>query len=374
MAMPSEHMNSDLLEPPDFEAAWAAIKIRDRGSDGRFVFGVVTTGIYCRPSCSARRPLRRNVRLFGRPDEAEVAGFRACLRCDPRAERHDPARRLAEAAREHLEDHLDETVRLSDLAEAVGSSRWHLQRTFKRVFGLTPQGYVNWRRLERVRRSLRTEKSVTDAVYEAGFTSASQLYSQSDRRLGMTPGEWREGGKGAHVLFATAESALGRILVAATSRGVCSVLLGDDDRELEAELQRELPHASLERADEQLRSWLDEVLRRVSGDDKAEALPIDTPATEFQLRVWDALTRIPRGETRSYSEVAALVGQPTAARAVARACAANRVALVVPCHRVVKASGSSGGYRWGADRKSRLLAEERSNEERPTPAKSTSDD
>lgn len=342
----------------DIETAWRAVQARDRGSDGRFVFAVVTTGVYCRPSCPARRPLRQNVRFYPDPQAAETAGFRACKRCRPRAERPDPARELAEAARDYLEERLDETVTLAHLAEAVGASPWHLQRTFKRFFGASPQGYVNARRLDRVRSTLREEDDVTTALYEAGFTSASQLYAQSDRKLGMTPGSWRQGGRGVRVRFATAPSPIGRVLVAATDRGVCSVLLGEGDRELESELRDELPAAAIERGGPELSSWVEEVLRRVAGASPSRELPIDTPGTDFQRRVWAALAEIPRGETRSYGEIATGLGRPQAARAVARACATNRVAVVVPCHRVVRASGELGGYRWGAERKRRLLAGE----------------
>jgi AraC family transcriptional regulator of adaptative response/methylated-DNA-[protein]-cysteine methyltransferase len=298
------------------------------------------------------------VRFFAGPDAAEAAGFRACLRCRPREAATDPGRRLAEAARDYLEAHLDETVTLARLAEEVGASPWHLQRTFKKHLGQTPQSYVNSRRLERVRTTLREEDDVTTALYEAGFTSASQLYGQSDAMLGMTPGAWRRGGEGVRVRFATAASPLGHVLVGATDRGVCSVLLGDDDRELEAALRSELPEATVEPAGPELDAWVEEVLRRVAGETPARELALDTPGSDFQRRVWAALTEIPRGETRSYGEVAAALGRPSAVRAVARACASNRLAVVVPCHRVVKASGDLGGYRWGVERKRRLLAEE----------------
>lgn len=357
--------------PPDFAAAWRAILARDAASDGRFVFAVLTTGVYCRPSCPARRPLRRNVRCFADAAAAEAAGFRACLRCRPREERPDAARRLAEAAREILERHLDERVTLARLAAETGVTPWHLQRTFKRVFGQSPQSYVNARRLERVRRALREEKDVTTAVYEAGFGSASQLYAQAGARLGMTPGAWRRGGRGTRVRFATAASPLGRVLVAATDRGVCAVLLGADDGELESSLRRELPEAEIQPDGAGLGDWLREVLRRLDGRPARRELPLDTPASDFQRRVWEALAEIPRGETRTYGAVAAAVGRPRAARAVAAACAANRLAVVVPCHRVLPAAGGVGGYRWGADRKNALLAAEEAGE-RPEAAATAS--
>ena len=346
---------------PDADAAWRAVEARDPASDGRFVVAVVTTGIYCRPTCPARRPLRKNVRFFAEAAAAEGAGFRACKRCRPHEEAPDPARRLAEEARRYLEDHLDETVTLGRLGEEVGASPYHLQRTFKRVFGQSPQAYVNARRLDRVRRTLRQERDVTTAVYEAGFGSASRLYAQSDARLGMTPGAWRRGGEGIEVRFATAPTPAGRVLVAATGRGVCAVMLGDGERELEAELRRELPAAEIGPGGPELRAWVDEIVRRAAGDAPASELPVDVPGTDFQRRVWQALTEIPRGETRTYGEVAARLGRPTAARAVARACATNPVAVVVPCHRVVPAAGGLGGYRWGGERKRRLLAGEKTS-------------
>lgn len=345
--------------PPDADAAWQAVVARDPESDGRFVTAVVTTGIYCRPTCPARRPLRRNVRFYADPRAAEAAGFRACKRCRPSEARPEPARRLAEAARGYLDAHLDETVTLARLAEEVGASPWHLQRTFKKIFGQTPQAWVNARRLERVRRTLREERDVTTAMYEAGFTSASQLYSQSNARLGMTPGSWRRGGRGVRVRFGTAPSPVGRVLVAATERGVCAVILGAGDRELEAELRRELPEAAIEPGGPELRGWIDEVVRRAAGDAPSFEVPVDVGGTGFQRRVWEALTEIPRGETRTYGEIAAHLGSPGAARAVGRACATNPLPVVVPCHRVVPAAGGFGGYRGGVEIKRRLLAEER---------------
>lgn len=342
----------------DAEKAWQAVLQRDPASDGRFIFAVLTTGVYCRPTCPARRPLRQNVRFFSSPDAAEAEGFRACRRCRPRHLQPDPSRQMAEQARAYLEDHLDENVTLGELAREVGVSLWHLQRTFKKFFGQSPKSYVNFRRLEAVRTGLRKEPDVTTAIFEAGFTDSSQLYSQSDVQLGMTPGAWRKGGEGVQVHFATADSPVGRILVAGSDRGLCAVLLGDDDADLEAALRQELPRAEIRRGGPKLESWVEEVLRRVSGEAPVRPLPIDTPSTDFQRRVWQALTEIPRGETRSYSEVAAHIGQPRASRAVASACAANRLAVVVPCHRVVKASGDPGDYRWGRERKRLLLVEE----------------
>jgi AraC family transcriptional regulator of adaptative response/methylated-DNA-[protein]-cysteine methyltransferase len=346
----------------DETAAWTAVAERDRQADGRFVFAVTTTGIYCRPSCPARRPRRENVRFFLDPHAAEEAGFRACRRCRPRHSSGDPSLARAEAARAYLEAHLEETVTLAELAQATGGSPWHLQRCFKAAFGVTPRQWVNARRLERVRETLRRSPTVTDAVYDAGFVDGRQLYEQSDERLGMTPGRWKRGGAGARVRYATAASELGRVLVAATERGVCAVMLGDDDDALAAELRRRLPAADLEPAGPDLSPWLDEIVHRTAGEAPSRELPLDVQATAFQERVWQELCRIPPGETRTYGQVAAALGRPSAARAVAQACAHNPVAVAVPCHRVVPAAGGTGGYRWGRQRKRRLL--EREAEER----------
>ena len=343
---------------PDPEAAWAAVAGRDRQADGRFVFAVATTGVYCRPSCPARRPRRENVRFYARPGDAEAAGFRPCRRCRPRDAGADPALARVLAARDYLRDHLDETVTLDRLARQVGVSAWHLQRSFKRHLGLTPRQYVNERRLARLRQRLREgDDDVTTALYDAGFTSASQLYQQSDARLGMSPGRYRKGGAGTLIRWATAPTSTGRVLVAATERGVCAVMLGDRDEELATALGREFPRATLEAAAD-LGPWVAAVVRRVEGDDRTPAPPLDLGGTAFQRRVWKALTEIPAGTTRTYGEVAAGLGRAGAARAVARACARNPVAVVVPCHRVVAASGAPGGYRWGVERKSRLLERE----------------
>lgn len=360
---PSHSQRQRPSQPIDPEAAWAAVAARDRASDGRFVFAVVTTGVFCRPSCPARRPRRENVRFFAAPAAAAAAGFRACRRCrpaetgDPTAA--DPALEPVLAARDFLEAHLDETVTLERLAGEVGLSPWHLQRSFKRRLGVSPRQYVNQRRLERLRGGLKDgDDDVTTALYDAGFTSASQLYSQSDARLGMTPGRYRAGGAGERIRYATVPTRLGRLLVAATERGICSVKLGDRDDELAGELEQEFPRAEIGPAGDRLGPWVEAVLRRIDGEPSPPP-PLDVAGTAFQRRVWQALTEIPPGATRTYGELAAEIGRPTAARAVARACATNPVAVVVPCHRVVAAGGGLGGYRWGTERKRELLERER---------------
>lgn len=343
---------------PDPSTAWAAVEKRDSRFDGHFVYGVASTGVFCRPSCPSRRPRRAGVSFFSSPEEAERAGFRACRRCRPKAAGPTDPERSVERARTWLEAHLDEPVTLAELGEAVGLSPWYLQRTFKRLTGLTPKEYASARRLERLKAQLKKGDDVTTATYEAGYGSGSRVYEQSDARLGMTPATYRRGGKGTAIRYHIADSPVGRMLVGATERGICAVTFGSSDAELEAGLRQEYPNAILEpREDEDLRLWTSAILHHLAGEEDAPrlALPLDVRATAFQWRVWKALQEIPRGETRSYGEVAAALGQPSAARAVAQACASNRVALAVPCHRVIRGDGVSGGYRWGEQRKRRLL-------------------
>ena len=345
----------------DETSAWDAVMGRDARRDGQFVYAVATTGVYCRPSCPSRRPRRESVRFFTAPEEAERAGFRACRRCRP-MDGAAPEARLVERACAYLEAHLDEPVTLETLGEAVGVSPWHLQRTFKRLTGVSPKEMVRARRMERLKERLQKGDDVAAATYEAGFGSGSRVYERSDARLGMTPATYRRGGAGMRIRFATAVSPLGRLLVAVTERGVCAVELGDTDEELAAALRREYPQAAIERAEtgtEELDTRIAAVLRFLEGGSPHLALPLDVQATAFQERVWKALQEIPSGETRTYGEIAAAVGQPRAARAVARACATNPVALAIPCHRAVRGDGATGGYRWGAERKSRILAGER---------------
>lgn len=346
-------------ETPDPETAWAAVLERDARFDGRFVYAVESTGVYCRPTCPSRRPRRTNVRFFAVPGEAERAGFRACRRCRP-----GEASRQAEAVQRacgYLESHLDEAPTLNDLAREVGMSPWHLHRTFKAALGLSPREYAARLRAGRFKDEVRGGESVAGATYGAGYGSSSRLYEKAGENLGMTPGTYRRGGRGMSIRYTVADSPFGRLLVGVTDKGICAVSVGDGDGPLEAELRREYPNAGIERDDAALRPWLDAVLPALDGVDSgsgANELPLDLQATAFQWRVWRALQEIPRGETRSYGEVAAALGRPGAARAVAQACASNRVALVVPCHRVVRGDGDPGGYRWGAERKRRILARE----------------
>ena len=345
-----------LEAPPVEDWRWAAVLDRDAAAEGRFVYAVASTRIYCRPTCPSRRPNRRQVRFFPTAAAAETAGYRACRRCRPADGEPDAVRRVR-AARQYLDEHLDETVTLDRLGRAVGLSPWHLQRTFKRITGVTPRAYAGAQRMERMKARLKQGDSVTRATYEAGYSSPSRAYDGTRAHLGMTPGAYRRGGRGIRIRFTTVSTALGQVLVAATDRGVCAVTLGDEAAALEAALRREYPEATVERSDEELHGWAGSVVARMAGDE-AERVPIDVAGTAFQRRVWEALQRIPRGSTRSYSEIARELGQPSAARAVARACAGNRLAVVIPCHRVVREDGGLGGYRWGVDRKRELLARE----------------
>ena len=347
-----------LIVDPDH--AWDAVVKHDRRFDGRFVYAVRTTGIYCRPSCASRRPNRRNVHFFPDPDAAEAQGFRACLRCRPRGiAAEDADLRAVQLASRTLDARLDAPPTLAELGTTVGLSPWHLQRVFKRVVGVSPREWVEARRVERLRSGLREGQTVSRAVYAAGYGSGRPVYERARSPLGMTPATYRRGGRGLAIRYAVVASPLGRLLVAATERGVCSVRLGEDDRALEAGLRAEFPEALLAADPEGLGVWAHEIVRHLEGETPRVDVPLDVRATAFQWRVWSALRAIPMGQTRSYAEVAQAVGAPRGARAVAQACAANPVALVVPCHRVVRGDGAPGGYKWGARRKVVLLEQER---------------
>jgi AraC family transcriptional regulator of adaptative response/methylated-DNA-[protein]-cysteine methyltransferase len=354
---------------PNDDSRWAAVLGRDPGADGQFVYAVGSTRVYCRPTCPSRRPNRRHVRFFRFPAEAEAGGYRACRRCHPRETEQTAVRRVREA-RSYLDHHLDETVTLARLGRAVGMSPYHLQRTFKQVIGMTPREYASGRRVDRMKSQLKRGDSVSRATYEAGFSSPSRAYDHSRRRMGMTPAAYRDGGRGTVIRYTVVETGAGPLLVAGTDRGVCAVTLGDTRGALEAELRREYPAAQIERADGALAVWTKAVVARVNGKDGAR-VPLDLRGSAFQRRVWDALQRIPRGTIRTYGEIARELGQPTAARAVAGACASNRVALVIPCHRVIREDGGLGGYRWGIERKRELLRREEAGGA-PAPARRTS--
>jgi AraC family transcriptional regulator of adaptative response/methylated-DNA-[protein]-cysteine methyltransferase len=344
------------------EARWNAVTARDRAQDGRFVYAVRTTGVYCRPSCASRRALRENVAFFPSADEAELAGFRACKRCDPRATDSATDRTIAKA-RAYLDAHVDENPSLTALATAVEMSASHLQRTFKREVGVSPRQYSAALRANRLKTHLRSGATVSRATFDAGYGASSRAYHAASEQLGMTPGAYRRGGKGVHIRYLTTRSALGRLLVAATERGVCAVTLGDDDATLEIALNSEYPEATITRArgakgEDDLRGWAAMVAAYLEGADRELTVPLDVSGTPFQQRVWSELRRIPYGETRSYTNVAESIGAPRAVRAVASACARNPVSLVVPCHRVLRGTGALGGYRWGLARKQELLTRE----------------
>lgn len=337
---------------------WKAIDRRDPAADGQFVFAVTTTRIYCRPTCPSRRPRREHVRFFEKPAEAERAGFRACRRCHPE-DAVSPAVARVEKARTWIDTHADEPPVLARLGRVAGVSPWHLQRSFRRLYGVSPREYAAARRVGRLKAALRAGSSSVDAVYEAGYGSPSRVYDAAPGALGMTPRAYRAGGASEEIRYAIADSAVGRVLVASTARGLCRVALGANDADLARDLAREFPHAAICRDDEGMKRAAGMLVQQVTGNRSAMELPTDVKATLFQRRVWKALQQIPYGKTRTYGEVAAAIGQPGAARAVARACATNPLALAIPCHRVVPASGGTGGYRWGKERKARLLARER---------------
>jgi AraC family transcriptional regulator of adaptative response/methylated-DNA-[protein]-cysteine methyltransferase len=340
------------------EERWAAVQHRDRAADGQFYYSVRTTGVYCRPSCGARPALRANVRFHASTADAEQAGFRPCLRCKPDqpplAERH--AAMVAQMCR--LIDAADSEPDLASLAEASGLSRFHFHRVFKAQTGLTPKAYAAGVKQRRMQAGLAGQASVTDAIYAAGFNSSGRFYAQSSGALGMTPKAYKAGGSGAAIRFAVAECSLGAILVASTDKGICAILIGDDPDELARDLQDRFPKAELIGAEQEYEQVVAAVIGLVEAPEIGLALPLDVRGTAFQQRVWQALREIPAGQTVSYAELAERVGAPRGARAVAGACAANAIAVAIPCHRVVRNDGSISGYRWGVERKQALLERE----------------
>lgn len=344
----------------DEERFWQAVLEREAALDGAFVYAVRSTGVYCRPICPSRRPRRDQVLFFARPAAAEQAGFRACLRCRPgQPAAPDAHEDLVARACRLIEASPEQPPTLDELGAAVGLSPQHFQRIFKRAMGITPRQYADARRLERLKARLRQGDTVTTALYEAGYGSSSRLYDQAPEQLGMTPATYQRGGAGAQISYALADSPLGRLMVAATARGVCFVSLGDDDAALAGALRDEFPAAEIRRDDDVLDEWVGAILRHLRGEQRQIGLPLDVRATAFQRRVWQALQAIPYGETRTYRQLAVELGQPGAARAVGRACATNPVSLVVPCHRAIGEDGGLRGYRWGLARKQALLEHER---------------
>jgi AraC family transcriptional regulator of adaptative response/methylated-DNA-[protein]-cysteine methyltransferase len=339
---------------------WQIVMARDHRHDAEFVYAVQSTGIYCRPSCPSRRPRRPQVVFFSDPAAAERAGFRACRRCKPdAAPASDPRVETVRAACELLDAQPGVSWTLATLARRVGTPPDRLQRAFRAVLGVSPRQYRDARRLQRFKTTLKERRAVSTALYEAGYGSPSRVYERAADHLGMTPATYGRGGRGARIHYAVAPCALGWLLVAATKRGICHVSLGDGAATLERALPSEFPAAEIARDDGTLREWVARLTEHLDGREQHLDLPLDVRATAFQRRVWEALQKIPYGSTRSYAEIARAIGAPRAARAVARACATNPAALVIPCHRVVPQDGTPGGYRWDPKRKRALLERER---------------
>ncbi len=337
------------------DARWQAVVNRDASRDGTFVFAVASTGVYCRPSCPSRHPRRENVSFFGKPDDAEKAGYRACLRCRPRTTGGNPQTETVKAVCRYIEQRLDEPMTLTRLGAAFHQSPFHLQRTFKAVLGITPRAYADSCRVNRLKQNLRAGHNVTRAMYDAGYSSSSRLYERTASQLGMTPDKYRRGAIAAPIRYTFTDSPLGRMLIAATDKGICAIQFAHSDDELEHGLRHEFPFAIRRRDDAAMGAWKEDLLRQMRGQKLHSSLPLDIQATAFQRRVWSCLQAIPFGATRSYSQIAKSIGQPAATRAVARACATNPVAIAIPCHRVVREDGGMGGYRWGMKRKEALL-------------------
>lgn len=348
----------------DEELCWQAVQRRDKRAGATFLFGVVSTGVYCRPGCPSRLPNRKNVRFYASAADAAQDGLRPCLRCKPLGDTGDDGMR---AICTYIEQNAEAPLSLADLAAQAKLTVFHFQRKFKATVGVSPKEYLDDCRMRRFKSILREGRpdGVTGAIYEAGFGASSRLYEKVDTRLGMTPMEYRSGGEGVDIVFAVTETALGLLLVGATGRGLCSIQFGDEAAGLVAALRAEYPKASIqpmaEPAPPEFRQWMDALSRYLSGHREDLRLPVHVRATAFQLKVWKYLRSIPTGSVVSYHEVAEGIGRPTASRAVARACASNCVALAIPCHRVIRGTGELGGYKWGIERKRVLVDMERRN-------------
>jgi AraC family transcriptional regulator of adaptative response/methylated-DNA-[protein]-cysteine methyltransferase len=353
----STDARSTVNGPPDDER-WDAVLARDASFDGHFYYAVVTTGVYCRPSCPARRPHRKHVRFLATAAAAEAAGFRPCKRCKPNQSSHleGLGEKIATACR--LIETAEAPPTLRALADAVGVSPAHFHRLFKSATGLTPKSYATAHRSKRVRDELGKSPTITQAIYDAGFNSNGRFYATATQALGMSPRTFRSGGTGTEIRYATTACSLGRILVAASDKGVCAILLGDDSETLLVELGRQFPRAQLIGGDKDFEALAAKVIALVETPIVKFDLPLDIQGTAFQHRVWEALGRIPAGTTVTYKDIAEAIGAPNAIRAVASACAANRLAVAIPCHRVIRGDGSLSGYRWGIERKRALLAKE----------------
>lgn len=341
--------------PLSDDEKWRTVLSRDYYFDGTFVFGVRSTGIYCKPSCPARRAGREQVVFFSGPDEAEQSGFRPCRRCRPQDVGPSPRAELIGRVCNYIESNLDRKLTLSSLSAHAGISPYHLQRVFKRFVGISPRQYVEARRVAKMKRSLRNGETVTKSLYRAGFSSRSRLYGKVPNRFGMSPGTFRRGGLGLRIEYTIMDCPLGRLLVGATGRGICAVCMGDSDAAVEAALFEDYPSAEIYRSDEGMRRWVTAFTNYFAGQHFNPDLPIDVQATAFQWRVWKEIQSVPYGGVTTYGKIASAMGAPHAARAVARACATNPVSLVVPCHRVIGEDGGLRGYRWGEKRKKALL-------------------
>jgi AraC family transcriptional regulator, regulatory protein of adaptative response / methylated-DNA-[protein]-cysteine methyltransferase len=337
---------------------WAAVTRRDHNADGYFYYSVATTGVYCRPSCGARQPLRKNVAFHSSAEAARRAGFRPCKRCNPdgRGIAHERASIIAEACR--TLENTTEPPDLDRIAGEAGMSRFHFQRVFKKVTGVTPRAYFSECRKKKVQTELSRSKTITEAIYDSGFNSNGRFYASSSQMLGMTPKVYRSGGGEQAIRFAVGQCSLGSILVASTDKGLCSILLGDDPDRLMRELQDRFPNAQLIGGDKEFERMVATVIGFVENPKQGLNLPLDVQGTAFQQRVWRALRDIPVGAIASYEEIAKKIGAPSSARAVAAACSANHLAIAIPCHRVVRKDGDVSGYRWGVDRKRALLERE----------------
>lgn len=333
---------------------WKAILARDQSKDGMFVFGVHSTGIYCKPSCPARHPHVEQVVFFNRPREAEQHGFRACKRCHP-SQHATPRIEAVRLVCEYIERNIDAKLTLSVLSQQAGLSKFHFQKIFKRVLGISPRQYVEARRLEKVKDSLRRGDTVTNAIYDAGFSSKGRLY-ESPSQLGVNPGTFRRGGDGLSIHYTIVDSPIGRLLLGATGNGICAVCIGASDEAVEAALREDYYAADLYRNDHQMKDWAEAFSKYFDGKDFPRDLPVDVQATTFQWKVWKQIQAIPYGKTTTYGKIAEELGKPKAVRAVANACAINHVALIIPCHRVVGKRGDLRGYRWGLRRKQTLLS------------------
>ena len=357
------NMQEELFQTSD-ELRWRAVLDKDRKADGQFVFAVSSTKIYCRPSCPSRRPRRDHVSFYESPTAAETAGFRACLRCHPQTANEDARVTLVKRVCELIDADPEGKLTLDEISGVIGLSSFHLQRAFKGEMGISPREYAAARKAQRFREGVKAGERIASAMYGAGYGSSSRLYESAEAELGMSPATYGRGGANVKINYTVMPCDLGWLLVAATEKGVCAVKLGDSIEQLERELRDEFNAATIEKSDRGLSDAVSTITRQLDLKQGLIQLPLDVRSTAFQRLVWRALRNIPSGETRSYSDIAQAIGRPAAVRAVARACASNPVALVIPCHRVIREDKSLGGYRWGLERKKKLLAKERAAAER----------